>query len=102
MSGKKDSKGNAIVEKEWEDGDTEKKTNNKMWQIIDCRQEVTPDGVRAYYAKIREFKGRPELLGKEYKTLNINATTGEYAFYGLPVLRDKENVEEVDYDADLF
>ena len=60
------------------------------------------DGITNYYAKIREFKGRPEYVGREYKTMNINSNEGTYKFYGLPMLRDKENAEEPDYSDELF
>jgi len=55
-----------------------------------------------YSARIREFKGRPELIGKTFTTMKVDANEGTAKFYGLPVLRDKENVEEVDYSDDLF
>jgi hypothetical protein len=73
-----------------------------MWQIIDCRKEMGADGITEYFAKIREFKGRPELVGKEFKTMKIDSNKGTVNYWGLPILRDKENVEEPDYDADLF
>jgi hypothetical protein len=91
-----------IVVKEWEDGDWEKHTPNEMWQIIECRKEMGADGITDYYAKVREFKGRPELVGKELKTMTINSNEGTHTFWGLPMLRDKENVEEPDYDSELF
>jgi hypothetical protein len=99
---KKVKGGKEEVVKEWEDGDWEKHTPNEMWQIIDCRKEMGADGLTEYFAKIREFKGRPELVGKEFKTMKIDNNTGIVSYWGLPVLRDKENVEEPDYDADLF
>lgn len=100
---KKKGKGNKEeVVKEWEDGDWEKHTPNEMWQIIDCRKEMGADGITEYFAKIREFKGRPELVGKEFKTMKIDSNTGTVSYWGLPILRDKENVEEPDYDSDLF
>jgi hypothetical protein len=34
--------------------------------------------------------------------MKIDNNTGIVSYWGLPVLRDKENVEEPDYDADLF
>ena len=95
---KKDDK----VVKEWQDGDWEKHTPNEMWQIIDCSKEMGADGITEYTAKIREFKGRPELLGKTFTTMKVDAEEGSVNFYGLPVLRDKENVEEVDYSDELF
>ena len=95
---KKDDK----VVKEWEDGDWEKHTPNEMWQIIDCAKDMGADGITEYTAKIREFKGRPELLGKTFTIMKVDAEEGKVQFYGLPVLRDKENVEEVDYSDELF
>lgn len=99
---KKTSKGKEEVIKEWEDGDWEKHTPNEMWQIIDCAKEMGADGITEYTAKIREFKGRPELLGKIFTTMKVDANEGSVNFYGLPILRDKENVEEVDYSDELF
>lgn len=101
-STKKDGKGQALVDKEWEDGDVEKRTFNKVWQIIDCSKDMGVDGITEYTARIREFKGRPELLGKTFTTMKVDANEGSVKFYGLPVLRDKENVEEVDYSDELF
>lgn len=95
---KKDDK----LVKEWQDGDWEKHTPNEMWQIIDCSKDMGADGITEYTAKIREFKGRPELLGKTFTTMKVDAEEGSVNFYGLPVLRDKENVEEVDYSDELF
>jgi len=95
-STKKDSKGNATVEKEWEDGDVERRTFNKMFQIIDCTKDAGADGIITYSAKVREFKGRPELIGSVFTTMDIDANKQEANFYGLPCLRDKENIEEVD------
>jgi hypothetical protein len=99
---KKTKGGKEEVVKEWEDGDWEKHTPNEMWQIIDCRKEMGADGITEYFAKIREFKGRPELVGKEFKTMKIDSNKGTVNYWGLPILRDKENVEEPDYDTDLF
>lgn len=99
---KKGPKGKEEVVKEWEDGDWEKHTPNEMYQIIDCSKEMGADGITEYTAKIREFKGRPELLGKTFTTMKVDAEEGKVQFYGLPVLRDKENVEEVDYSDELF
>jgi hypothetical protein len=41
-------------------------------------------------------------VGKEFKTMVIDSNDNTHTYYGLPQLRDKENVEEVDYDQDLF
>lgn len=90
------------VVKEWEDGDWEKHTPNEMYQVIDCSKDMGADGITEYTAKIREFKGRPELLGKIFTTMKVDANEGSVKFYGLPVLRDSENVEEVDYSDELF
>ena len=95
---KKDDK----VVKEWEDGDWEKHTPNEMYQIIDCSKDMGADGITEYTAKIREFKGRPELLGKTFTTMKVDAEEGKVQFYGLSVLRDRENVEEADYSDELF
>ena len=97
---KTDSRGQPVVEKTWIDGHMEKSTLNKMWQVIDCRQETTPDGISTYYAKVRKHKSRPDLKNQEFVTMKIEE--GKVHFYGLPVLRDKVNVEEVDYSDELF
>jgi len=99
---KTDKNGKEQVVKEWEDGDWHKHTPNEMWQIIECRKDMGVDGITNYYAKVREFKGRPYLVGKEFKTMKIDSNEGTYTYFGFPQLRDKENVEEVDYDQDLF
>jgi hypothetical protein len=99
---KKIENGKEKIIKEWEDGDWYKHTPNEMWQIVDCRKDMSPDGMTTYVAKIREFKGRPELVGKEFMTMKINSENGTYKYYGLPILRDKENVEDIDYSDELF
>ena len=99
---KTDKNGKEKVVKEWEDGIWEKSTLNEMHQVIDTRKEMGIDGVTTYYAKVREFKGRPEIVGKEFKTMVIDSNDNTHTYYGLPQLRDKEHVEEVDYDQDLF
>lgn len=97
---KKDRNGAEVVVKEWVDGDFEKKLPHKMWQIIDCACDVSGD-TSTYTAKIREFKGRPELKGKTYTTMIIehgdNGVVVNY--YGLGVLRDAKNVEDRELDA---
>jgi len=97
---KKIVNGKEQVVKEWTEGIWEKSMPNELYQIIDCRKEMYPDGNTEYFAKVREFKGRPGLIGKEFKTMRI--TADKYTFYGMPLLRDTENVEEADYTEDLF
>ena len=95
---KTNSQGKEVVVKEWEDGDWEKHTPNEMYQIIECRKDMLGDGIVEYYAKIREFKGRPELVGKEFTTMTVDSNEGTYEYYGLGVLRDKANVEDREAD----